>query len=186
MPKKYVKVNGVMKLNPEYKKWKEAQNANASSSASAAAASAGTTTTPQPFVPPPPQPVTTVLNSAEALPVVSSMDDVEQLQDSVGMTPLAESTNATIEMMQEPEIALDVGMQPDEMIDELGQVLAKYEIPIGLTNKLMMLSEYQSLEFIIDDSGSMLCNTDSYDPVTKQPLTRWTEAHQRLVRFLKR
>mmetsp|Transcript_16607 Transcript_16607/g.40393 ORF Transcript_16607/g.40393 Transcript_16607/m.40393 type:complete len:458 (-) Transcript_16607:45-1418(-) len=180
MPKKYVKVNGVMKLNPEYKKWKEAQNASAAAaSAASSAAAAASSGSPQPFVPPP-APATTVLNSAEALPVVSSMDDVEQLQDGVGTTQLAESTNATIEMMQEPEIALDAGMQPDEMIDQLGQVLAKYEIPIGLCNKLMMLSEYQSLEFIIDDSGSMLCNTDSFDPVTKQPLTRWKEAHQRL------
>ena len=44
-------------------------------------------------------------------------------------------------------------MEADTMIDELGDLLEKYEIPIGLTNKLMLLSEYQSLEFIIDDSG---------------------------------
>jgi len=60
-------------------------------------------------------------------------------------------------MLQEPGIALEAGMQPDDMIDQLGELLAKYEIPIGLTNKLMMISEYQSLEFIVDDSGSMAC-----------------------------
>eukprot|EP00526_Cylindrotheca_closterium_P027636 CAMPEP_0113640922 /NCGR_PEP_ID=MMETSP0017_2-20120614/21478_1 /TAXON_ID=2856 /ORGANISM="Cylindrotheca closterium" /LENGTH=33 /DNA_ID=CAMNT_0000552229 /DNA_START=64 /DNA_END=161 /DNA_ORIENTATION=+ /assembly_acc=CAM_ASM_000147 len=28
-PKKYVKVNGIMKLNPEWKKWKEQQGGGA-------------------------------------------------------------------------------------------------------------------------------------------------------------
>lgn len=43
--------------------------------------------------------------------------------------------NATIEMMQEPEISLEAGMQPDEMVDELGRILGKYEVPMGLMNK---------------------------------------------------
>jgi hypothetical protein len=130
-PKKYVKINGIMKLNPEYKKWKEAQNAASGVSA----------------------PATTAL-SPEAIPVVSSMDDHMQMNEDLGQdVPLAEATNATIEMLQEPEISLEAGLQPDQMIDELGMLLAKYEIPIGLTNKLMMLSEFASLEFIIDDSG---------------------------------
>jgi len=44
----------------------------------------------------------------------------------------------------------------------------------------MMLTEYESLEFIIDDSGSMQCISDTNDPITKQPNTRWREAHLRL------
>jgi hypothetical protein len=110
-PKKYVKVNGVMKLNPEYKRWQESQTG------------AGT--------------ATSVANSDQALPVVSSMEDHMQLNSDLGMEiPLAESTNATIEMMQEPEICLEAGMQPDEMVDQLGSVLAKYEVPMGLMNKV--------------------------------------------------
>uniref|UniRef100_A0A7S1UXM7 VWFA domain-containing protein n=1 Tax=Grammatophora oceanica TaxID=210454 RepID=A0A7S1UXM7_9STRA len=155
-PKKYVKVNGVMKLNPEYKRWKEAQ-------------SGGTV------------PATTVARPDQALPVVSSMEDHEKLNEGVGQdVPLAESTNATIEMMQEPEISLEAGMQPDEMVDKLGAILNKYEVPMGLMNKLMMLSEYQSLEFIIDDSGSMVCQSDTINPTTKKMNTRWEEAQQRL------
>ena len=78
-PKKYVKINGVMKLNPEYKRWKDAQSGIAT-----------------------PNPV-----SAQALPVVCNMDDHAQLNQDLGQdVPLAESTNATIEMMQEPEISL--------------------------------------------------------------------------------
>jgi len=71
-------------------------------------------------------------------------------------------------------------MQPDEMVDALGSVLAKYEVPMGLMNKLMMLSEYASLEFIIDDSGSMQMTSDTINPITKRANTRWQEAHQRL------
>ncbi|KAG7370289.1 hypothetical protein IV203_028035 [Nitzschia inconspicua] len=163
MPKKYVKINGIMKLNPEYKRWKEAQNASSGIAA----------------------PATTVINSDQALPVVSSMEDHMQMNEDLGAEiPLAESTNATIEMLQEPEISLEAGLQPDEMIDQLGALLSKYEVPIGLTNKLMMLSEFASLEFIIDDSGSMMCQSDTIDPVTKRANTRWGEAHQRLKEML--
>ncbi len=165
MPKKYVKINGIMKLNPEYKRWKEAQNKAESGPAA--------------------KPATTVMSSSQALPIVSSMEDYEKLNEDLKTEiPLSESTSATIEMIQEPEIALESGLQPDDMVDELGKMLAKYEIPIGLTNKLMALSEFQSLEFIIDDSGSMTLQTDSFDPVTKRPLTRWQEAKDRLKELI--
>lgn len=49
------------------------------------------------------------------------------------------------------------------MVDELGAILNKYEVPMGLMNKLMMLSEYQVLEFMIDDSGSMTLTSDTVD-----------------------
>lgn len=100
-----------MKLNPEYKKWQEAQNGGA--------------------------PATSVANSDVALPVVSSMEDHMKLNSDLGQEiPLSESTNATIEMMQEPEISLEAGMQPDDMVDALGSILAKYEVPMGLMNKV--------------------------------------------------
>lgn len=107
-PKKYVKIDGVMKMNPAYKAWKNNQKDGA-----------------------PP-----ILASATALPVVSNMDDHMKMNEDLGMNVLlAESTDATIEMMQEPEISLAAGMQPDEMVDKLGEILAKYEVPIGLMNK---------------------------------------------------
>ena len=59
----------------------------------------------------------------------------------------------------------------------------KYEVPIGLMNKLMMLSEYEVLEFMIDDSGSMTLNTDSVDRQGR-PMTRWTEAQSRLKEMI--
>jgi len=76
-PKKYIKIDGVMKLNPDYKKWKEAQSGGG--------------------------PGTTMANSDTALPIVTNMDDHEQLNAAsvASGSPeiaLAESTNATIEM----------------------------------------------------------------------------------------
>ena len=115
-PKKYVKINGVMKLNPEFKKWQEGQTG------------VGT--------------ATSLPNSAQALPVVSSMEDHMQLNSDLGTNiPLAESTDATIEMMQEPEFCADAGMNPDTMVDEIGAVLAKYEVPMGLMNKVRHISD---------------------------------------------
>jgi len=157
-PKKYVKINGIMKLNPEWKAWKDQQ-------------SGGAPTVPQ------------AANPNEALPVVTNMEDhaaMSAASTSSGGPEIAlsESTSATIEMMQEPEIAVQAGMTPDTMVDELGSVLNKYEVPMGLMNKLMMISEYDVLEFIIDDSGSMTLGTDSVDPVTKKQATRWQECHR--------
>jgi hypothetical protein len=42
--------------------------------------------------------------------------------------------------------------------------------------QLMILSDRQALEFIIDDLGSMQCATDSIDPLTCQPMSCWKEA----------
>ena len=110
-PKKYVKINGVMKLNPEFKRWQESQTG------------AGT--------------ATSLPNSAQALPVVSCMEDHMQLNDDLGTNiPLSEATDATIEMMQDSEFCADAGMNPETMVDELGAVLSKYEVPMGLMNKV--------------------------------------------------
>ena len=70
------------------------------------------------------------------------------------------------------------------MVDELGAILGKYEVPLGLSNKLLMLSEFSSLEFIVDDSGSMQCLSDTVDKATGRPNTRWSEAKQRLKDML--
>ena len=207
-----MKINGVMKMNPEYKRWKNAQSGGGGAMPFAAAAPA----------------------NPNALAVVSSMDDHMKLNEDLGTNiPLAESTDATIEMVQEPEISMEAGMAPDEMVDKLGAILEKYEVPMGLMNKrklptpversvedklildirrnpsyvnlsyyrtdnpflsayfflffhtkVMMLSEYASLEFIIDDSGSMQMISDTINPITRKNNTRWEEAHQRLKEMI--
>jgi hypothetical protein len=97
-PKKNVKINGGMKMKPEYKKWKEAQSGGA--------------------------PATSVANPSQAPPIISSMNDHEELNENVvaaGGTEilLEESTNATIEMMQEPKIPVEAGSNPDTVVDEV-------------------------------------------------------------------
>ena len=141
-PKKYAKINGVTKFNPEYKRWKEAQDG---------------------------KPVTTVNYPNQTSPVVVNKEGHEKLcaaSVAAGGSEVlsSKSTNATIEMMQEPEISLDAGMQPATMVDQLGSILNKYEVPMGLMNKLMMLTEFQALEFLVDDSGSMTLEADSTAP----------------------
>lgn len=113
-PKKYVKINGVMKLNPEFKVWKESQSPGSA--------------------------MTSLPNSAQALPVVSCMEDHVMLNaDLDSDIPLAESTDATVAMMQDEDFCADAGMNPETCVDELGSVLAKYEVPIGLMNKVRIL-----------------------------------------------
>ena len=127
-----------------------------------------------------------------SLPIVSKMKDHEKINQVIaarGQTNgvhLAESSTATMEMIQEePEMSKSAGMTPDTMIDELGTVLSKYEVPMGLMNKLMMLSEFEVLEFMIDDSGSMaLCNSDIMKGNMQSPLSRWHEAQERLKELL--
>ncbi len=43
-------------------------------------------------------------------------------------------------------------MNRDTMVGELGGVVNIYAVAMGLMNELMMLSECQSVEFIIDDN----------------------------------
>ena len=112
-PKKYVLINEVMKLNPEYKRWQDSTGVGTA---------------------------TSLPNLAQALPVVTCLEDYIQLKDDLGTNILlAESTDATIEMIQDQEFSADVGMNPDTMVNVIGDVLSKYEVPVGLTNKVRPL-----------------------------------------------
>lgn len=160
IPKKYIKIDGVMQLNPAYQAYQHSQGKTA----------------------------TTLLNPEKALPVASNMDDFAALnaasvQQNGEKMALAKSTDAMIEMMQDPQVSQRVGLSPDSMVDALGAIFSKYEVPMGLMNKLMALSEYDELEFIIDDSGSMNQNSDTKD-VHGRIQTRWAEVHSRLNEML--
>lgn len=78
-----------------------------------------------------------------------------------------------------------------ELLDGLTNLFAKHEIPVGLVNKLLPLAEYDRLNFIIDDSGSMGGVSDtplkSATPFilkkanpSASTMTRWQEAEDRL------
>ena len=73
-PKKYVKIDGVMKMNPAYKAWKTNQESGGKGGAIATASA--------------------VPVNPNALPVVSNMDDHMQMNADLGIdVPLAESTD---------------------------------------------------------------------------------------------
>lgn len=174
-PKKYIFDNGVMKINPEYTTWKEAQSGG-------------------PVKPSKPD---------DQLPVavVSSMGDIadageEQYAATGTNLALSNSTAAAIEIIQDEEFTeqfQDPGGDLDgsELLEGLTRHFARFEVPLGLINKLMALQLYH-LKFIIDDSGSMNAPTDSMlsdanehvlrgQPKSNSiPMTRWQEAETRL------
>ncbi|KAJ1639771.1 hypothetical protein T492DRAFT_832610 [Pavlovales sp. CCMP2436] len=95
---------------------------------------------------------------------------------------MAESTVATFEIMQEPDFASSIGADND-VIDELGAIFTRLEIPLGLMNKIVQLSEMDAIHFLIDDSGSMSSIADMLGR-DGRPLTRWQEVHERLIDML--
>ena len=121
IPKKYVKINGVARMNPEYVIWRQSQ------------AGAGTTT-----------------SLSMALPVISCMEDHVQLNDDLGtIIRLSEATDASIEIMQDSQFCADAGMGPDTMVDELCSVLSKYEVPMGLMNKVRRCTAKLTLSLVL-------------------------------------
>lgn len=173
MPK-YIFENGVMKLNPTYQAEQKAQ---------------GNQSTIHP----------------QALAVISSTQDMQeasQVQQAATGKPMqvAEATIASIQIMQDEDYLNQFRTQQKldggELLDGLSTIFASYEVPIGLINKLLALTEY-TLNFIIDDSGSMNMTSDLLmsaahpmvkkvrDPqgrraTTNSKLTRWEEAEDRI------
>ena len=71
---------------------------------------------------------------------MTCLEDYIQLNNDLGANILlAKSTEATIEIMQGQEFCVDDGMNPDTMVEEFGGVLSKYEVPVGLLNKVRPL-----------------------------------------------
>ncbi|KAJ3222825.1 hypothetical protein HK099_001841 [Clydaea vesicula] len=156
-PTKYIKINGITKLNPDYTNWQKSNGKQQ----------------------------TSLQNSQTALPVVSTMEDYmayNSIQNGQER-PLSESTDRIMEKMQTPGLSEHLGLGSDELVDSVMNIFAKYEIPMGLISKIFELERFEILEFIIDDSGSMLCSTDAFLPNGK-PMTRWQEAISRLKSML--
>lgn len=170
---KYIFVDGVMKINPEYK-------------------SAD-------------QPQSTVADPSKAIAIVSSTQDIQTAssaqQASTGQAmQLSSATTASMEIMQDRDFLnqfhAPTQLDGGDLLDGLSNIFAKHEIPIGLINKLLALSEYK-LNFIIDDSGSMgnksdalmsqasmqvkqQCDRDCRRTASQDTMTRWEEAQDRL------
>lgn len=175
MPK-YIFENGVMKLDPQYKVSQSSKN-----------------------------PSLEITSDAQSLTIVSSLQDIQeasQAQQNVTGKPMqvSESMIASIDIMQDSEYLNKFGTKESldggGLLDGLTKIFERHEVPIGLINKLLILSEY-SLNFIIDDSGSMNTESDALisqaspqlkearDPTgiraaNNKKLTRWEEAEDRI------
>ncbi len=108
---------------------------------------------------------------------------------------VSDSTAATLDIINDPgyvqgfETSAPIDTQ--SIVNALGEIFTKYEVPLGLLNKLLILMQYR-LNFIIDDSGSMNEDTDVFmKEATRyitdnksvhpnQKMTRWQEAENRL------
>lgn len=174
---KYIFVNGVMKVDPNYKSQDVAQGSPS-----------------------------TVADQTQALAVVSSTNDIAEataIQEKATGKPmqLSDATVSSMQIIQDKDFVdsfrtsqkLDGG----NLLDGISNVFAQYEVPIGLLNKLLALQLYDLLNFKIDDSGSMRRETDALlsqatiytkakvadknrlsNPDAK--MTRWEEAEDRL------
>ena len=151
-PEKFIKdpSSGVRKMNPAWKAWNDAQQVPAASAA--------------------PQ----MTNAATALPVVACIADQQR---HLPGAQVAESVSASAEMLNDADTARQVGCA--DPMAALSAVYAKYEIPMGLINKMMGVSDFQIIEMLVDDSGSMTSNTDS-KCADGSPMSRWDEVHCRL------
>jgi hypothetical protein len=165
MAKKYIFVNGVMVINPEY------QKANAQP----------TPTGEQPLA---------IISSMQD---VGEATEAQQAATGAPMN-LAPSTIATFDEIQDDSYAnkFQPGLDGSDLLEGLTNYFIQYEVPIGLLHKLLDLQNYK-LHFIVDDSGSMRAPTDSMmndaskyllrngqTPDPQQRMTRWQEAENRL------
>src|SRR3989338_10568806 len=78
-------------------------------------------------------------NAIQALPVVATKEEVAK---HLGPnTKIADTVNATEEMMTDPDIAQEIGLSPEQTMAHLNAPFAKHEIPLGLSNKRFALRE---------------------------------------------
>jgi hypothetical protein len=92
----------------------------------------------------------TAQHASNALVVISTQEDYEamnQATDGRDEYTMAKSTEDTVYgKMQEEEYAVKIDLHEDESpVDKIQAILAKYEIPIGLTAKLFELESYDLL-----------------------------------------
>eukprot|EP00759_Apiculatamorpha_spiralis_P017323 PhF_6_TR23326/c0_g1_i2/m.32993 len=107
---------------------------------------------------------TTLHHPQQSLPVFTTP---QQQQQYLPAQPLAPSTQ-------------DWGNLPQPIGAAVGNIFTKYEIPMGMIQRLNSLSGINVIEVIVDDSGSMASQTDARDFETRGTMTRWQEVLQRL------
>lgn len=114
------------------------------------------------------QETTTIPVATPVIPlaIICSQDDITEINgfptENGRMQNIPISTLNTIREMQAPEYLSYFNVTSERnLFEELCTYFIRYEVPIGLLTKLMALKDYR-LNFMIDDSGSMGCQTDVY------------------------
>ena len=120
-------------------------------------------------------------NQATALPVISYPNQPDYLDEEIVVAPsYKKAVEQYNDIFVEAEIVTE---ESGSAIDQLSAVLARYEVPAGMLSKLLMLSEFEIGEIIVDDSGSMNAQSDAKGP-QGHLLTRWQEAKQRIEQMM--
>ena len=167
-PQKYINVNGVPRLNPEWQSWQSQQSDVQKS---------------------------TVANPAFALPIVTTIEDIssaglrvpkplQQVFDTVQSSEYV----STFKVPKNPEGEDTLG--GTDILDGLSKAFDRNEIPIGLMGHLTELRWFAK-EFLCDDSGSMadpsnLLRTSASVYMKKvgdyqqYSMTRWEEIEDRI------
>ena len=119
-------------------------------------------------------PASTALCPNLALPVCSDPRD----ECFVGV-PVAPSVHASVEIFREAALQAQGPAGPagasgtaaeSDPLAILFSRFTRYEVPMGVLNKLVLLTELDALELILDDSGSMASPSRKHG-------TRWGEVH---------
>jgi hypothetical protein len=79
------------------------------------------------------------------------------------------------EGLTKEQVAGVIGLNPEEVVSAIEKKLEKHQIPYGMWKQLFKLKDYELLDFIIDDSGSMQNMGDIRDAKTGRRMTRWEE-----------
>jgi hypothetical protein len=135
-PKKYIFINGVMKLNPQFTLYEQQHSGNAAAPVAPAAP--------------------TKHASIEPLSVISNYSDLHNICNESGVPIEIEMPSSTMNSIQfmnsDTYLSNGNGNSEQNLFDGLCEYFTIYEVPIGLISKLMELRNYR-LNFMIDDSG---------------------------------
>jgi hypothetical protein len=113
------------------------------------------------------------INQTSALPTISTFDNNKQL---------AESTLASQEILTDEDVSKNYNNSAENAMQQITKIFTKYQIPIGLLNKLLGISDFKFIEMLIDDSGSMNTNIE-YKNSSGNFMTRWNEVHVRIMQM---
>jgi hypothetical protein len=158
MTQKYTTVDGVRKYNPVYVPPSSNNNAK----------------------------TTTFINQSTALPVIPAPTAPSLDEEEIVVIPTATYEAAVVAYHEEAEPEIYCGGYEGEgdSLDQLNAILAKYEVPAGMLAKLLEVKQFQLMEIIVDDSGSMNAATDALDPMNGQKMSRWWEAKWRISQMI--